>query len=88
MIGRNDAASKARDHKIYQAAGLMGLVGLLASKTRELVRKPAALLGALLGLAEVDDPRRWEAWESKGANLLAERSNKGSRKDEIDKQSD
>ena len=80
VTGRKDAASKARNHKMFQAAGLMGLAGLLDTKTGELARKPAALLGALLGLAEVDDPRRWEAWESKGAPLLAERSKKGSRK--------
>jgi hypothetical protein len=82
VTGRKDAASKARDHKMFQAAGLMGLAGLLDTKTGELARKPAALLGALLGLAEVDDPRRWEAWESKGAPLLAERSKKGGRKED------
>jgi Conjugal transfer protein TraD len=81
VTGRKDAASKARDHKMFQAAGLMGLAGLLDTKTGELSRKPAALLGALLGLAEVDDPRRWEAWESKGALMLAERAKNDHRKE-------
>jgi hypothetical protein len=43
--------------------------------------KADALLGALLGLAEVQEPRRWEAWAVKGAALFAERqAKKGSRK--------
>ncbi|AUB80357.1 hypothetical protein [Candidatus Thiodictyon syntrophicum] len=68
---------------MFQAAGLLGLAGLLDTKTGELARKPAALLGALLGLAQVEDPRRWEEWEIKGASLLAERqAKKGGRKDD------
>jgi len=44
---------------MFQAAGLMGLAGLLDTKTGELARKRAALLGALLGLAQVEDPQQW-----------------------------
>lgn len=83
VTDRQEAARKARNHKMYQAAGLLGLAGLLDIKTGELARKPAALLGALLGLSQVEDPRRWEEWELKGAPLLAERqAKKGGRKED------
>jgi hypothetical protein len=60
----------------------MTMAGLLAKDGT--MKQPAdALLGALLGLSEVQDPRRWEAWAVKGAALIAERqAKKGSRKKE------
>ena len=77
-----ESAKAARDHRMYQAAGLLSMAGLL-EKDGTMKHPADALLGALLGLSEVQDPRRWEAWAVKGAALLAERqAKKGSRKKE------
>jgi hypothetical protein len=77
-----ESAKAARDHRMFQAAGLLSMAGLLEKDGT--MKQPAdALLGALLGLAEVQDARRWEAWAVKGAALLVERqAKKGSRKKE------
>jgi hypothetical protein len=68
-----DSKKKERDHRMYQAAGLLSMAGLI-DKDGTLKHPSDALLGGLLGLAEVQDPRRWEAWALKGAALMAERA--------------
>ena len=64
---------KARDHEMYQAAGLLSLAGLVDKKTGKPTVDRGQLLGALLGLAKVpqDDPRRVD-WKRAGDAMLAE----------------
>ena len=83
LVTQDPASAKAaRDHRMFQAAGLLSMAGLL-EKDGTMKHPADALLGALLGLSEVQDPRRWEAWAVKGAALIAERqAKKGSRKKE------
>lgn len=66
-----EAERKARDHELYQAAGLLSLAGLVDKKTGKPTMDRGQLLGALLGLAKVpqDDPRRAE-WKRAGDTLL------------------
>ena len=66
---------KARDHELYQAAGLLILAGLVDTKTGRPTVDRGELLGALLGLAKVpvDDQRRSE-WKRAGDALLAAKS--------------
>jgi len=70
-----DAARKARNHEMYQAAGLLSLAGLVDKKTGKATVDRGELLGALIGLVKVPptDPRRAE-WKRAGDALLAERS--------------
>lgn len=70
------ASRKARDHELYQAAGLLILAGLVDTKTGLPTGDRGELLGALLGLAQVpvDDPRRTD-WKRAGDALLRARSN-------------
>ena len=65
---------KARDHELYQAAGLLSLAGLVDKKTGKPTMDRGQLLGALLGLAKVpqDDPRRAD-WKRAGDALLVEK---------------
>lgn len=65
---------KARDHELYQSAGLMILAGLVDSKTGMPTRDRGELLGALVALAEaqVDEEKR-AAWKRRGDALLDER---------------
>lgn len=67
-----DAARKARDHEMYQAAGLLSLAGLVDKVTGKPGMDRGELLGALLGLAKVppNDPRRAE-WKRAGDVVLA-----------------
>jgi hypothetical protein len=69
------AARKARDHELYESAGLLILAGLVDTKTGKPNINPAELLGALAGLAKVsaDDPRRSE-WKRAGESLFTERT--------------
>jgi hypothetical protein len=69
-----DAERKARDHEMYQAAGLLSLAGLVDKKTGKPVMDRGELLGALLGLAKLpaDNPKRAE-WKRAGDALLAEK---------------
>ena len=69
-----DAERKARDHEMYQAAGLLSLAGLVDKKTGKPVMDRGELLGALLGLAKLpaDNPKRAE-WKRAGDVLLAEK---------------
>ena len=68
-----EAERKARDHEMYQAAGLLSLAGLVDKKTGKPTMDRGQLLGALLGLAKVpqDDARRTD-WKRAGDALLAE----------------
>ena len=65
---------KARDHELYQVAGLLSLAGLVDKHSGKPMTDRGELLGALLGLAKVpaDDSRRAE-WKRAGDALLAER---------------
>lgn len=64
---------KARDHELYQCAGLMSLAGLVNKTTGMPMIDRAELLGALMGLASVpeDDPRRKD-WKNAGEKKFAE----------------
>ena len=68
-----EAERKARDHEMYQAAGLLSLAGLVDKKTGKPTVDRGQLLGALLGLSKVpqDDPRRVD-WKRAGDAMLAE----------------
>lgn len=70
-----NAERKARDHELYESAGLMILAGLIDTKTGKPTRDRGELLGALVSLAEaqVDDAKR-AAWKAKGDALMAERA--------------
>lgn len=67
------AARKARDHELYESAGLLILAGLVDTKTGKPTIDRAELLGALLGLAKVpaDDVRRSD-WKRDGESRFAE----------------
>ena len=69
------AERKARDHELYQSAGLLILAGLVDTTTGKPTRDRGELLGALMSLAEaqVDDAKR-AAWKAKGDALMAERA--------------
>lgn len=68
------AARKARDHALYQSAGLLIMAGLVDSQTGKPVDDPAKLLGALAGLHELSrDNPKWEEWKIKGQALLNEK---------------
>ena len=69
-----EAERKARDHEMYQAAGLLSLAGLVDRKTGKPTLDRGELLGALLGLAKVPphDPRRAD-WKRAGDAMLAEK---------------
>lgn len=65
------AARKARDHALYQSAGLLIMAGLVDSQTGKPVDDPVKLLGALASLHELprDNPK-WAEWKIKGQALL------------------
>jgi hypothetical protein len=67
------AVRKARDHELFNAAGLLIMAGLVDTKTGKPTIDKNELLGALAGLAKVpeSDPRRTE-WKKAGAAILAE----------------
>lgn len=65
------AARKARDHALYQSAGLLIMAGLVDSQTGNPVDQPAKLLGALISLNELSrDNPKWEEWKIRGQELL------------------
>lgn len=68
------AERKARDHELYNAAGLLIMAGLVDTKTGLPTIDKHELLGALAGLAKVpeSDPRRAE-WKKVGDAVLAEK---------------
>ncbi len=65
------AKRKARDHELYQSAGLLILAGLVDRETGKPTRDKGELLGALVSMAEanIDDAKR-ASWKSKGDALL------------------
>ena len=67
------AEGKARDHELYNSAGLLILAKLVDTKTGKPTLDKAELLGALLGLANVspDNPKRAE-WKKAGEAKLSE----------------
>lgn len=65
------AARKARDHALYQSAGLLIMAGLVDSQTGKPLDTPASLLGALAGLHDLSrDNPKWSDWEIRGQELL------------------
>lgn len=60
-------AGKARDHELYNSAGLLIMAGLVDTNTGLPIIDKAELLGALMGLSKVpaDDNRRTE-WRRAG----------------------
>ncbi len=65
------AARKARDHALYQSAGLLIMAGLVDSQTGKPMDEPAKLLGALISLNELSrDNPKWEEWKIRGQELL------------------
>ena len=80
---------KARDHALYQSAGLLILAGLVDSKSGEPRWDRGTLLGGLLFMADVlgqegvsvdglrDAPQLRGIWKRAGDALLAEREKQG-----------
>lgn len=65
------ANRKARDHALYQSAGLLIMAGLVDSKTGKPVDELASLLGALASLNDLSrDNPKWDEWKIKGQELL------------------
>ncbi|BCL05803.1 TPA: conjugal transfer protein TraD [Yersinia enterocolitica] len=65
------AARKARDHALYQSAGLLILAGLVDSQTGKPVDDTAALLGALASLNDLSrDNPTWSDGKIRGQELL------------------
>lgn len=65
------AARKARDHALYQSAGLLIMAGLVDSQTGNPVDDPAKLLGALASLNDLSrDNPKWSEWKIRGQELL------------------
>lgn len=65
------AARKARDHALYQSAGLLIMAGLVESQTGKPVDDVAALLGALASLNDLSrDNPKWSDWRIRGQELL------------------
>lgn len=70
-----EAIRKARTNELCESAGLMGMAGLVDTKTGKPTLDRAELLGALLGLATVaDDDSRRSQWRQAGAALLASKA--------------
>lgn len=72
---------KARDHQLYQSAGLMILAGLVDRKTGKPTIDKAALVGALSGLNELtkDNPK-WLEWKNRGEKILIEKIQQNDKK--------
>lgn len=65
------ATRKARDHALYQSAGLLIMAGLVDSQTGKPMDEPTKLLGALISLNELSrDNPKWEEWKIRGQELL------------------
>lgn len=69
------AARKARDHALYQSAGLLIMAGLVDSQSGKPVDDAAALLGALVSLNDLSrDNPKWSDWKIRGLALLSKQS--------------
>jgi len=65
------AARKARDHALYQSAGLLIMAGLVDGQTGKPVDDTAALLGALASLSDLSrDNPKWSDWKIRGQELF------------------
>lgn len=65
------AERKARDHELYQAAGLMSLAGLLDKTTGKPTIDRGALLGALMAIAKIPrDDQRLAEFKRQGDAVL------------------
>jgi len=64
-----EAERKARTKRLIELGALFGLAGLDGQDR-------GALLGALLGMANVKESERWANWKRQGDALLAERERK------------
>ena len=68
---------KARDHELYQSAGLLILAGLVDTKTGIATMDKGELLGALVSLANANTPAEKRAeWKARGDALMASKSAK------------
>jgi cytochrome P450 len=67
------AVRKARDHELFNSAGLLIMAGLVDTETGKPTIDKAELLGALIGLSNVpaDHEKRIE-WKKVGAARIAE----------------
>lgn len=71
MQAEKRAERKARDHELYNSAGLMIVAGLVDTKTGKPTMSKAKLVGALASLAQVPpDHHKWGEWEKTGTKLL------------------
>ena len=69
------ADRKARDHALYQVAGLLIVAGLVDSKTGQPKVDPAALVGALSSLGDLPkDHPKWTEWYQIGSTLLKQQA--------------
>ena len=66
------AARKARDHQLYLVAGLLGMAGLVDTKTGKPTWDRGELLGGLMALPSLADPEMRKIWKSNGDSMLAE----------------
>ena len=68
---------KARDHELYQSAGLLILAGLVDTKTGTPTMDKGELLGALVSLANANTPPEKRAeWKAHGDALMASKAAK------------
>lgn len=70
----SDTARKARTHKMIEAASLMGLAGLLDTKTGSLLFDLEQITGALVAVKDSfdkNDPANIERFRSRGRTVLA-----------------
>lgn len=69
------AERKARNHELYNAAGLLIMAGLVDTKTGKPLMDKATLLGALMSLGKVpQEDNRWQGWKTTGSEMLAKES--------------
>lgn len=61
-----EAIRKARTHELCESAGLMGLAGLIDTKTGKPVWDRATLLGALMSLKTLDSEQLRDGWRRAG----------------------
>lgn len=72
------AARKARNHALYQSAGLLIMAGLVDGQTGKPLDTPAALLGALASLNDLSrDNPKWSDWGKRGQELLNSKKSDG-----------
>lgn len=76
----NAAFRKARNHKLYEAAGLLIMAGFVDTKTGDLKLDAAELLGALIGLSKVpSDHEKRGDWRRVGVEKMKEYGDKGAK---------